>query len=155
MAEEREELRNESVRLFIFTGPRKTAPALPSPLQQTPPTHPQAVFTAEKIEPLVMAALDNVLTGKVYAEAEVDGWVNSICEEALASLAELDIPFKFIVSAMLMQNTGAGVNAALAEFCDGAVDGACITKWPQEKNKDKTNMLACVTVIGVALFRES
>ena len=113
------------------------------------------MFTTEKVEPLVMAALDSVLTGKAYAEAEVDGWVNSICEETLASLAELDIPFKFIVSAMLMQNTGAGVSAALSEFCDGAVDGACVTKWPQEKNKDKTNMTACVTVVGVALFRES
>ena len=114
----------------------------------------QAVFTTEKVDPLVMAALDTVLTGKVYSEAEVDGWVNAICEETIAGLAELDIPFKFIVNAVLMQSTGAGVNAALSEFCDGAVDGTCVTRWPQEKNKDKTNIAACVTVIGVACFVE-
>jgi hypothetical protein len=106
------------------------------------------------VDPVVMAALDNVLTGKFYAEAEVDGWVNAICEEVIASLAELDIPFKFIVNAVLMQNTGAGINAALAEYCDGAVDGTCVTRWPQEKNKDKTNITACVTVVGVAMFQE-
>jgi hypothetical protein len=113
------------------------------------------VFTTEKVDPIVNAALDNVLTGKVYAEAEVDGWVNAICEETIAALAELDIPFKFIVNVVLMQSTGAGVNAALAEFCDGAVDGTCVTRWPQEKNKDKTNIAACVTVVGVALFKET
>lgn len=114
----------------------------------------QAVFTTEKIDPLVMAALDNVLTGKLYSEAEVDGWVHAICEEVIAALAELDVPYKFIVNAVLMQSTGAGVNAALSEFCDGAVDGTCVTRWPQEKNKDKTNIAACVTVIGAACFVE-
>ena len=143
--------------------PRKTRPLPAPPPRASPPTRPprlaslplaQAVFTTEKIDPLVMAALDNVLTGKVYSEAEVDGWVNAICEEVIAALAELDVPYKFIVNAVLMQSTGAGVNAAMSEFCDGAVDGTCVTRWPQEKNKDKTNIAACVTVIGAACFVE-
>jgi dynein light chain Tctex-type 1 len=113
-----------------------------------------AVFTNEKIEPLLMAAIDAVLAGKTYAEEDANGWVTAICEDALAALAELAIPFKFIVNCTIMQNTGAGVSSAISEYCDGAVDGACVARWPLEKDKAKTNLLCTVTLFGVALFRE-
>ena len=113
-----------------------------------------AVFTNEKVEPLLMAAIDNVLTGKNYAEEEVNTWATAICEDALAALAELAIPFKFIVNCTLMQNTGAGISSAVSEYCDGAVDGCCVARWPLEKDKGKTNLMCTLTLFGVALFRE-
>ena len=113
-----------------------------------------AVFTNEKIEPLVMAAIDAVLAGKNYSEEEANAWVTAICEDTLAALAELAIPFKFIVNCTLVQNTGVGVSSAISEFCDGAVDGACVARWPLEKDKTKTNLMCTVTVFGAALFRE-
>jgi len=113
-----------------------------------------AVFTTEKIEPLLMAAIDNVLTGKNYVEEEANAWVSTICEDVLAALAELAIPFKFIVNCTITQNTGAGMSSAISEYCDGAVDGSCVARWPLEKDKTKTNLLCTLTLFGVALFRE-
>ena len=113
-----------------------------------------AVFTNEKIEPLLMAAIDAVLTGKNYSEEDANAWVSTICEDILAALAELAIPFKFIVNCTLMQNTGVGMSSAISEYCDGAVDGSCVARWPLEKDKAKTNLMCTVTLFGVALFKE-
>jgi hypothetical protein len=113
-----------------------------------------AVFTNEKIEPLLMAAIDAVLAGKNYAEEEANAWVTAICEDVLAALAALAIPFKFIVNCTLAQNTGAGMSSAISEYCDGAVDGSCVARWPLEKDKAKTNLLCTVTLFGVALFKD-
>ena len=157
-----------------------------------------AVFTAEQIEPLAMAAIEAVLGGQQYVEGSVDGWVNSICEDIIAALAGLEKPFKFMgernrkaqgqlqkqllglppphvynppspslsfslslslslslsVNCIIMQNIGAGVHSAISEFCDGAVDGTCVARWPTEKDKDKTNILCIATIYGVANFVE-
>ena len=113
-----------------------------------------AVFTNEKVEPLLMAAIDNVLAGKNYVEEEANTWVTTICEDVLAALAELAIPFKFIVNCTLMQQTGASMSSAISEYCDGAVDGYCVARWPLEKDKTKTNLMCTVTLFGVALFKE-
>ena len=61
------------------------------------------------------------------------------------------------VTCVIMQNTGAGLHAALSEFVDGANDGACVVRWPPaEKDKDKsaaaTPSVTCVaTVFGIAV----
>ena len=108
-------------------------------------------FLPEEVEPLLMAAVDAHLAGRQYVEASIDAWVNAICEDALAALAALDKPFKYVAHCVVVQNTGAGVHAALAELCDGALDGTIVARWPVEKDKDKTNLLAVLTVYGVAV----
>jgi dynein light chain Tctex-type 1 len=113
-----------------------------------------SVFSNEKIEPLVLAAIHGVLEGKNYVESEVNGQTTLVCESVLAALAELSMPFKFMVNCIIMQNTGAGMSSAISEYCDGAVDGSCVARWPAEKDKGKTNLLVAVTVFGSALFRE-
>ncbi len=47
-------------------------------------------------------------------------------------------------------DVGAGMHSALAELCDGTVDGTVVARWPLEKDKDKTNIMTVLTVYGVA-----
>lgn len=42
------------------------------------------------------------------------------------------------------------MHSALAELCDGTVDGTVVARWPLEKDKDKTNIMTVLTVYGVA-----
>jgi dynein light chain Tctex-type 1 len=111
-------------------------------------------FSNEKIEALAMAAIHSVLEGRYYSEEEVNGWTTSICECVIAKLAEFSMPFKFMVNCMIIQNTGAGTSSAISEYCDGAVDGSCVARWPLEKDKAKTNLVCTVTVFGAALFKD-
>ena len=98
-----------------------------------------------------MVAIDTHLTGQQYVESLVDAWINSICEDALAALVALERPFKYVAHCIVVQNTGAGMHSALAELCDGSVDGTVVARWPIEKDKDKTNLSAVLTVYGVAV----
>jgi hypothetical protein len=98
-----------------------------------------------------MGVIDKHLTGQHYVESSVDIWVNLICEDALAALIALERPFKYVLHAIVVQNSGAGMHSALSELCDGSVDGTVIARWPIEKDKDKTNLLAVLTVYGVSI----
>lgn len=58
----------------------------------------------------------------------------------------------FAVNITMMQNTGAPMQMAVSEFVDPLNDGVCISKWPRDKDKDTTDLLVTVTVVGIALF---
>ena len=51
-----------------------------------------------------------------------------------------------------MQNTGAALHSALAEFVDGMNDGSGTVRWPSDKIKEPTNFYAIVTVLGISLL---
>ena len=109
-----------------------------------------AVFLAEEIEPIFFGVMEKHLAGQYYVESSVDAWVNAICEDTIAALAAHEKPFKYVVHCVIMQNTGAGMHSALAELCDGTVDGTVLSRWPAEKDKDKTNILTVLTAFGIA-----
>lgn len=55
------------------------------------------------------------------------------------------------VNCLILQNTGAALQVALSEFVDPLNDGVCIARWPSDKAKDTTNIMAACTIIGLAL----
>lgn len=113
-----------------------------------------SAFVVEgEVEPLVIRCIEAHLKDVSYEERMVTTWVNYICEDAIQALNELAKPFKYIVNVIIMQNTGAGMHAAISEYCDGVNDGVCVVKWPSEKNKDSGNCCCIVTVFGVAYFQ--
>ena len=109
------------------------------------------VFEGE-IEPLINRVLDHHLTGKQYVEADSASLANFILEDLLQGLTRLDKPFKYVCNCILMQNTGAGLHAALGEHLDGMNDGAGTVRWPSDKVKEPTNIFAVVTVCGLSLL---
>ena len=56
--------------------------------------------------------IEAVLKDKVYEEAKVPIWVDQICDKCMQSLTELNKPFKYIVSCIIMQRNGAGIHTA-------------------------------------------
>ena len=47
-----------------------------------------------------------------FEEAKVPLWVDLICDGCMKSLTELNKPFKYIVSCIIMQRNGAGIHTA-------------------------------------------
>ena len=77
----------------------------------------------------------------------MDQWTSNIVEQALKRLTALGKPFKYAVTAAIMQKNGAGLNSASACYWDTVNDGNMQIRWPSDKNKDQNKtMVAIVTV---------
>ena len=137
--------------VLLFARSHSSRPRSPS--SPTPVLLRSAAFVFEgEIEPLINRVLDHHLTGKQYVEADSAALANFILEDLLQGLTRLDKPFKYVCNCILMQNTGAGLHAALGEFLDGMNDGAGTVRWPSDKVKEPTNIYCVVTVCGLSLL---
>ena len=106
----------------------------------------------EEIDTIVNTCCENLLKDKSYEEHLVPQWIDRICEESMTGLSELGKPFKYIVTAVIMQKTGAGIHSAAACFDHPETDGMYTVKWPPDKHKDHNRYLMCiVTVFGLSL----
>jgi dynein light chain Tctex-type 1 len=114
-------------------------------------THTQVTFIPENVEPICYTAIEAVLKDKMYNESMVQKWVDEICASITKELVEMNKPFKYLVSAVVMQKNGAGLHQAYSCYWDNAIDNTIVAKWPSEKKKDPNARMVCiVTVFGVA-----
>jgi len=114
-------------------------------------TSDEATFSPETIEPLVFDAIEATLKDKVYNDTLVQGWIDEICSSITFQLIDMKKPFKYLVSATVMQKNGAGIHTAHACFWDSANDNTLIARWPSEKRKDPNARVVCIVqVFGVA-----
>jgi dynein light chain Tctex-type 1 len=114
-------------------------------------TSDEVTFIPENVEPICYTAIEAVLKDKMYNESMVQKWVDEICASITKELVEMNKPFKYLVSAVVMQKNGAGLHQAYSCYWDNAIDNTIVAKWPSEKKKDPNARMVCiVTVFGVA-----
>ncbi|EFJ05638.1 hypothetical protein SELMODRAFT_8199, partial [Selaginella moellendorffii] len=56
-------------------------------------------------------------------------WTSTVCEKCMAKLVNLNKPFKYIVTCMIMQKNGAGLVTASSCFWDPLADGSRTMRW--------------------------
>ena len=66
-------------------------------------------------------------------------------ESTLKKLKDLNKPFKYVVTAVIMQKNGAGLHTATSCFWDNTTDGSATLRW---ENK---GMYCLVTVFGLSI----
>jgi dynein light chain Tctex-type 1 len=101
---------------------------------------------------LVAQIIHEELNEKKWEEDKVPAWMTSITEKCTEALADLGKPFKYIVTCMIMQDTGAGVSSAPVASFDGVSDGLVAVSWPNDKARETASLYCIVTVCGMALF---
>ncbi|KAG5190464.1 Tctex-1 [Tribonema minus] len=113
----------------------------------------QTAFLPEQVEGILMAAIDAVLKNEVYVEAKAQHWVDSICDKCMAGLHSLNKPFKYIVTAAVIQKNGAGVHAGHSAFWDIGSDNLCQVSWPTDKMREQqgSRIKCIVTAFGLSL----
>ena len=107
-----------------------------------------------QIEPLLYKVIHEVFDkGVMYDSLLVPQWVDTICDRTMSSLAELQKPYKYIVTCQIMQKTGAGIHTANSAFWNREDDNICQVVWPNTKKVDKSNarLYCIITAIGLAL----
>ncbi|MCO5615117.1 hypothetical protein L7F22_069406 [Adiantum nelumboides] len=80
-----------------------------------------------------------------FHHEKVKRWTANVVELCMKRLADLDKPFKYVVTCIIMQKNGAGMSTATSCFWDTNVDGSRTIRW---ENK---SMYCIVTVFGLAM----
>eukprot|EP01031_Cornospumella_fuschlensis_P032792 gene32792-39646_t len=114
-------------------------------------TSDEVTFIPETVEPLCYDAIEAVVKDKMYNENLVSKWTDEICSKITKDLVDMNKPFKYIVSCLIMQKNGAGVHLTHSCFWDRTNDNTVVARWPSERRKDPNARMVCiVTIFGVA-----
>jgi dynein light chain Tctex-type 1 len=86
-------------------------------------------------------------------EAKSQHWVDAICDRCMAGLHGLNKPFKYVVTAAVVQKNGAGVHAGHSAYWDIGADNLCQVSWPTDKMREQqgSRIKCIVTAFGLSL----
>ena len=104
-----------------------------------------AEFNVEDVESIVRQAIHVVLNENTFNTKKVNEWTNSIVTSCLKDLQALSRPFKYIITCIIMQKNGAGLNSSCSMHWDTTKDGYCKVPW------QNSTMHCIVTVYGLSV----
>ncbi|ETI44923.1 hypothetical protein F443_10368 [Phytophthora nicotianae P1569] len=105
----------------------------------------ESEFSQEDVLPIAKTAIEAALKDTVYNRKKVMDWSNTLVASVLTGLQNLNKPFKYAVTCLIMQKTGAGMTTAAACFWDPTMDGYCTVLW------GNSTIYCIVTVYGAAI----
>ncbi|EGZ13828.1 light chain dynein [Phytophthora sojae] len=105
----------------------------------------ESEFSQEDVLPIAKTAIESALKDTVYNRKKVMDWSNTLVASVLTGLQNLNKPFKYAVTCLIMQKTGAGMTTAAACFWDPTMDGYCTVLW------ENSTIYCIVTVYGAAI----
>mmetsp|Transcript_27889 Transcript_27889/g.54234 ORF Transcript_27889/g.54234 Transcript_27889/m.54234 type:complete len:127 (+) Transcript_27889:32-412(+) len=104
--------------------------------------HFELIFDYAGTKKIIQKQLSDALGGKDYDAKESHGWNSLICENVLKELPHSK-PFKYIVTCVIMQKSGAGLHTASLAHWDSQADGSASCNW------SNTSLLAICTVFAI------
>ncbi|XP_031178059.1 dynein light chain Tctex-type 1 [Sander lucioperca] len=105
----------------------------------------ETAFVVEEVSKIIKESVEAAIGGNAYQHSRVNQWSTSVVEQCLSQLSKLGKPFKYIVTCIITQKNGAGLQTASTCFWDNSSDGSCAVRW---ENK---SMYCIVNVFGLAL----
>lgn len=104
-----------------------------------------AEFSEEDVEAIIRNAIHASLNEHSYNPKKVNEWSNIVVTNCLKDLQQLNRPFKYIITCIIMQKNGAGLNTSTSMFWDTSKDGYCKVPW------QNSTMHCIVTVFGLSV----
>jgi len=105
----------------------------------------EKAFSVEEVMAIIKESIENTCQNQSYQHAKVAQWNSNIVEQTLKKLSELNKPFKYLVTCVIMQKNGAGLHTANSCFWDNSSDGSATYKY------DSKTMYVIVSVFGLAI----
>ena len=109
----------------------------------------QEYFSVEDVETIIKTSVNNVLKDAIYNPDKVHHWSNSIIDSTLKGLQSLNRPFKYVVTAVLVQKNGGGLMSTSSFYWDIFKDGVSKVSWENE------TIHALITVFGLCVHVDS
>ncbi|CAE7364755.1 Dynlt1 [Symbiodinium pilosum] len=101
-------------------------------------------FVSEQVNEIVKNAITKTLGGSQYSKERVTSWTNQIIDECLKELAKLNKPFKYVVTCIIMQKSGAPLHTALTLHWDTKTDGTSCVQVGTDTMDCITTVCACM-----------
>eukprot|EP00753_Platysulcus_tardus_P016700 PLAT5982.2.p1 GENE.PLAT5982.2~~PLAT5982.2.p1 ORF type:complete len:120 (+),score=45.25 PLAT5982.2:50-409(+) len=102
-------------------------------------------FEVEDVEVIVKDAIETTLKSNMYTPKKVNDWANTVVDICLKGLRNLDKRFKYVVTCIIMQKSGAGLHTSATCYWDVRRDGHCRLAWEND------TMHCIVTVFGMSI----
>jgi len=83
----------------------------------------QITLNSDKITDIIAGCMTSKLNTEKWNPKKVDGWTKDIIDTCLKQLGEMKKPFKFVVTCIIMQKVGAGLQSAFCARWDKMKDG--------------------------------
>ena len=80
-------------------------------------------FPAEDIEQKVNEVAEEVLKDAMWDEHKVPMWINQINEKLMQGLISLGKPYKYVITVVMQQKTGAQISGAVSCYYENTTDG--------------------------------
>ena len=107
------------------------------------------IFVFNKIKVDIINQAEHILKiqleNKKYIANKTGEQIDKIQTTLLSNLRELSPNFKYIISTVILQKTGAGLHSEIATLWDSSTDGAVIAKYENEY------LICMCTIIGIAI----
>eukprot|EP00899_Mesostigma_viride_P019970 jgi/Mesvir1/27975/Mv20178-RA.1 len=87
-------------------------------------TSEEAAFVADDVNNIIKESIDGILLNASYDHIKVGQWTSNVVESCLKRLTALNKPFKYVVTCVIMQKTGAGLHTASSCYWDNTTDGS-------------------------------
>ncbi|KAM8705057.1 hypothetical protein ACLKA7_009508 [Drosophila subpalustris] len=104
----------------------------------------ESQFIVDDVSKTIKEAIETTIGGNAYQHDKVNNWTGQVVENCLTVLTKEQKPYKYIVTAMIMQKNGAGLHTASSCYWNNDTDGSCTVRW-----ENKT-MYCIVSVFGLA-----
>ena len=87
-------------------------------------------FPTEDIEIKINEVAEEVLKEAMWDEQKVPIWINQINEKLMQSLMGLNKPYKYVITVVMQQKTGAQISGAVSCYYENTCDGVCVQTFP-------------------------
>ena len=110
-----------------------------------------AGWPSEEINQLVTSQVELILADAMWDPKMVPQWVDEIVEKCMKALVNMKLPYKFIVTCMLVQKTDKPLYSSFSVNWENNNDGIENVIYPPLRQKDSySKTIACLcTVMGV------
>lgn len=78
---------------------------------------------------IIKECVESAIGVNAYQHNKINQWTTNIIEQCLKKLTSLGKPYKYIVSSVMLQKTGAGLHTASSCYWDTENDGSCTLRW--------------------------
>ena len=96
-------------------------------------------FPSEDIELKISEVAEEVLKDAMWDEHKVPQWINQINEKLMQALIGLNKPYKFVITVVMQQKTGAQISGAVSCYYENTTDGVVVQTFPpQSRQKEST-----------------
>ncbi|CBH17300.1 dynein light chain Tctex-type, putative [Trypanosoma equiperdum] len=94
--------------------------------------HEDVTVNSDVIQEEVATLLRMKFGQEVWNPRKVDSWVDDVVDSVLKNLTDLKKPFKFVVSCVIMQRTGAAISTGFISLWDNTFDGVVHVPYENE-----------------------